>query len=275
MRIGSKVFDLKLRNAEMNKVRINVSQVDGTGDFKSIKEALDSILLHSTKRVILTIKPGVYREKIVIPRTLPFITFLGDSNDPPTITWNDTKSVTGTTFSTATVGVNASYFVAINMKFENTATHDEGSVGEQVVALQISETNASFYNCSFYDSQDTLYDHHGVHYFSNCFIQGSVDFIFGYARSLYEIGWDDWDHPERELILFSHLICRTVYYGEYKCGGPGANFTRRVPWARLLTDKEAEPFIGTNYIYGDTWLINPVIRNNLDCNPCFGIYAIN
>lgn len=58
--IGSKVLDLKLRNAEMNKVRINVSQ-DGTGDFKSIKEALDSIPLHNTKRVILTIKPGVYR----------------------------------------------------------------------------------------------------------------------------------------------------------------------------------------------------------------------
>ncbi|KAG5514101.1 hypothetical protein RHGRI_035488 [Rhododendron griersonianum] len=115
--IGSKVLDLKLRNAEMSKVRINVSQ-DGTGDFKSIKEALDSIPLHNTKRVILAIKPGVYREKIVIPRTLPFITFLGDSNDPPTITWNDTKSVTGTTFSSATVGVNASYFVAVNMKFE-------------------------------------------------------------------------------------------------------------------------------------------------------------
>ncbi|KAI8522537.1 hypothetical protein RHMOL_Rhmol13G0004500 [Rhododendron molle] len=314
--IESKVLDLKLRNAEMNKVRINVGQ-DGTGDFKSIKEALASIPLHNTKRVILAIKPGVYREKIVIPRTLPFITFLGDSNDPPTITGNDTKSVTGTTFSTATVGVNASYFVAINMKFENTAPHDEGSVGEQAVALRISGTNASFYNCSFYGSQDTLYDHHGVHYFRNCFIQGSVDFIFGYARSLYENctlnsiakkaggsftaqkrtnsswdsgfsfqdckvtgsglaylgrawgdrsrvifsytymdnvvrpeGWHDWGYPERNL---------TVYYGEYKCSGPGANFTGRVPWARLLTDKEAEPFIGTHYIYGDTWLIHPAI----------------
>lgn len=65
---------------------------------------------------------------------------------------------------------------------QNTATHDEGySVREQAVAFRISGTNASFYNCSFYGSQDTLYDHHGVHYFSNCFIQGSVDFIFGYA----------------------------------------------------------------------------------------------
>lgn len=63
--IGSKVLDLKLRNAEMNKVRINVSQ-DGTGDFKNIKEALDSIPLHNTKRVILVIKPGVYRYNFYI-----------------------------------------------------------------------------------------------------------------------------------------------------------------------------------------------------------------
>lgn len=60
--------------------------------------------------------------------------------------------------------------------------------GEQAVALRISGTKAAFYNCSFVGSQDTLYDHKGLHYFNNCFIQGSVDFIFGYGRSLYEVG---------------------------------------------------------------------------------------
>jgi pectinesterase len=60
----------------------------------------------------------------VIPKTLPFITFLGDVRDPPTITGNDTRSVTGgdgtelETFNSATVGVNASYFMAININFE-------------------------------------------------------------------------------------------------------------------------------------------------------------
>ena len=37
---GGRVLDDKLRMAEMNKVRINVSQ-DGTGDFRTIKEALN------------------------------------------------------------------------------------------------------------------------------------------------------------------------------------------------------------------------------------------
>lgn len=64
------------------------------------------------------------REKISIPGTLPFVTLSGDASDPPTITGNDTASVSGSdgmplgTFHSATVAVDANYFVAINMKFE-------------------------------------------------------------------------------------------------------------------------------------------------------------
>lgn len=53
-------LDSKLRNAELNKVRLSVNQ-DGTGDYKSIRNALDSIPLHNSRRVILDIKPGIYR----------------------------------------------------------------------------------------------------------------------------------------------------------------------------------------------------------------------
>ncbi|CAK9145251.1 unnamed protein product [Ilex paraguariensis] len=313
-----KHLDAKLSFAEMNKVTIRVSQ-DGSGDFKTIGEAIDSIPLFNTRRVILEIKLGVYREKIVIPRTLPFIKFSGgDGSDPPIITGNDTASMSGRdgmplkTLQSATVAIDANYFVAVNMKFENTAPHVVGSIGGQAVALRISGTKAAFYNCSFYGSQDTLYDHKGLHYFNNCFIQGSVDFIFGYGRSLYENcylnstakkvasltaqkrtnssmssgfsfkdskvsgsgqvylgrawgdysrvvfsytfmdkivlpqGWSDWGKPGRNL---------SVYYGEYKCSGPGANLSGRVPWSRALSDEEAMPFMGTYYVDGDTWLI--------------------
>ncbi|OIW07040.1 hypothetical protein TanjilG_02674 [Lupinus angustifolius] len=305
--------DLNLRKAESNKVRITVRQ-DGAGDFKTIREALNSIPPYNTRRVTMLIAPGVYREKLMIPRTMPFITLLGDARDPPTITGNDTASTTGRTFQSATVAVDASYFIAINIKFENSAPHEIGSMGGQGVALRISGTKAAFYNCTFYGTQDTLYDHKGLHYFNNCFIQGSVDFIFGSGRSLYENcklnsitkkvasitaqkrtnsslesgfsfknsvvtgsgqvylgrawgdysrvvfsftymdniviskGWSDWGDQKRDI---------GVYYGEYKCSGPGANLTGRVPWARMLSDEEAKPFVGINFIEGDTWLIRP------------------
>ncbi|XP_021737188.1 probable pectinesterase 15, partial [Chenopodium quinoa] len=61
-----------------------------------------------------------------------------------------------------------------------------GDEGGQGVALKISSDEAAFYGCGFYGSQDTLNDDRGRHYFKDCFIQGSIDFIFGEARSLYE-----------------------------------------------------------------------------------------
>lgn len=75
------------------------------------------------------------------------------------------------------------------LNLQNKASYPEdGTIGGQAVALRISGNKAAFYNCYFYGFQDTLYDHKGLHYFNNSFIQGSVDFIFGYGRSLYEVG---------------------------------------------------------------------------------------
>lgn len=63
-----------------------------------------------------------------------------------------------------------------------------GEEGGQAVALRISGDKAAFYNCKFLGYQDTLLDDVGKHFFKNCFIRGTVDFIFGNARSLYMVG---------------------------------------------------------------------------------------
>ncbi|KNA19611.1 hypothetical protein SOVF_060080 [Spinacia oleracea] len=316
----TKALDVRLEKAEVNKERFIINQ-NGTGDYKTISEAIDNIPIHNTKRFILQIMPGVYREKIHIPKIKPFISFIGDPDNPPTITGNDTASSMSqgggaalSTFQSATVAVDADYFIASNIIFENTAPHEVGTVGEQAVALRISGNKASFYESSFYGSQDTLYDHKGLHYFRNCFIQGSVDFIFGYGRSFYEnctlnsiakkvasvtaqkrneksmssgfsfkdckvtgsgtvyLGraWGDYSRVVYSFSFLDKLVLplgwnnwgksnrnSKVYYGEYKCSGPGSNVTGRVTWARALTDVEAEPFIGTYYVEGDSWLLSP------------------
>ncbi|KAG7014294.1 Pectinesterase QRT1 [Cucurbita argyrosperma subsp. argyrosperma] len=197
---GGGVLDDKLRKAESNKVRIVVSQ-DGTGDFMTIGEALNSIPKPNSKRIVLIINPGVYSEKINIPKTLPFVTFLGSaSHDPPTITGNDTAVVIGGdgiplgTLKSATVAINANYFVAINIKFEKCYLN---SIAKKVASVTAQK------------------------------------------RSKSSMG------------------SGTVYYGEYKCSGPGADLSGRVGWAHNLTDEEAQPFIGTHYVEADTWLLAP------------------
>lgn len=59
--------------------------------------------------------------------------------------------------------------------------------GRQAVALRVSGDRAAFYGCRILSYQDTLLDDGGRHYFSNCYIEGATDFIFGNATSLYEV----------------------------------------------------------------------------------------
>ncbi|GAU41090.1 hypothetical protein TSUD_139930 [Trifolium subterraneum] len=184
-------LDLKLTQAESNKLNISVNP-NGSGDFKTITEAINSIPAPNNRRVIVFIATNVYREKIVIPQSLPFVTFLGDATKMPTITGNNKASTIGSdgkklgTLNSATVAVNADYFMAINVIFQNTASPRIGSNEDQAVALRTSGNKSAFYNCRFHGFQDTLYDHNGLHYFKGCYIQGTVDFIFGHGRSLYE-----------------------------------------------------------------------------------------
>lgn len=52
------------------------------------------------------------------------------------------------------------------------------------------------------------------------------------------------------------LICRTVFYGQFKCSGPGADHGDRVKWSRELTEQEAKPFISLSFIDGHEWLLH-------------------
>ena len=64
--------------------------------------------------------------------------------------------------------------------------------------------------------------------------------------------------PCLSLSIIDFLPCfwfySTVYYGEYKCYGPGANRTERVEWSRSLSRDEAVPFLTKEMIGGQGWL---------------------
>lgn len=47
---------------------------------------------------------------------------------------------------------------------------------------------------------------------------------------------------------------RTVFYGQYKCSGPGAVTKERVKWSKELTSKQARPFSTISFIDGKDWL---------------------
>ncbi|CAN1122153.1 Probable pectinesterase 53 [Linum perenne] len=286
--------------------------------FPTVREAIESIPVVNDCRVVISIGKGTYREKVEIPTTMAYITLKGAGTGKTIIEWDDTADRIGEnghplgTFGSATFAVNSPYFIAKNITFKNKAPMPpSGALGKQGVALRISGDNAAFIGCKFIGAQDTLYDHLGRHYFKHCYIEGSVDFVFGNGLSLYDKchlhaitntfgaltaqkresmmeetgfsfvkckvtgsgalylgrawgsfsrvvfaytfmdkiispqGWYNWGDKNREM---------TVFYGQYKCWGPGANFGGRVPWSRELTDAEAEPFVSLGFIDGHEWL---------------------
>ncbi|KAE9613994.1 hypothetical protein Lal_00016474 [Lupinus albus] len=306
------------KNKLFPSLTLQVSKNPSKGDFSSIQAAIDSLPFINLVRVVIKVHAGVYTEKVNIPPLKSFITIQGSGADKTIVQWGDTAQTPGPrgqplgTYGSATFAVNSPYFIAKNITFKNTTpVPAPGAVGKQAVALRISADTAVFHGCKFLGAQDTLYDHLGRHYYKDCYIEGSVDFIFGNALSLFEgchvhaiaqntgaltaqgrgslledtgfsfvhckvtgsgalylgrawgpfsrvvfaytymdniiipKGWYNWGDPNREM---------TVFYGQYKCTGPGAKFAGRVSWSRELTDEEAKPFISINYIDGSEWI---------------------
>ncbi|KAK6155845.1 hypothetical protein DH2020_010093 [Rehmannia glutinosa] len=89
------------------------------------------------------------------------------------------RSVGGgsTTFRSATVAVTGSGFIARGITFRNTA----GPQNHQAVALRSGSDLSVFYRCGFEGYQDTLYVHSQRQFYRECYIYGTVDFIFGNA----------------------------------------------------------------------------------------------
>ncbi|KAK8926418.1 Pectinesterase QRT1 [Platanthera zijinensis] len=59
---------------------------------------------------------------------------------------------------------------------------EAGASGMQAMALRLAGDKTFIYQSRILGSQDTLFDQIGKHYFYQCYIQGSIDFIFGNAR---------------------------------------------------------------------------------------------
>ncbi len=63
---------------------------DGSGDFKTITEAINSLPMFNYERVVIYIKNGVYNEKIRI--TQDYVTLKGESEDSTIIEYNQLRT---------------------------------------------------------------------------------------------------------------------------------------------------------------------------------------
>ena len=287
---------------------------DGSGNFETVQDAVDAVPDFRKLRTTIFIKNGVYKEKLVLPASKNNVTFIGEDKHKTILTNDDYASKLnqfgeemGTTGSSGFF-VFGNDFTARNITFENSA----GPVG-QAVAVRVDGDRVVFENCRFLGNQDTLYPHgkNSRQYYRNCYIEGTVDFIFGWSTAVFDEceifckdrgyitaastdakseygfvfincritgdapensfylgrpwrpyaktvfvncfldkhikpeGWHKWGSEDKE---------ETAYYAEYNSYGPGADFTKRVPWSHQLTDDEAKKYTPENILRGeDNW----------------------
>ncbi|CAG7635568.1 pectinesterase family protein [Paenibacillus allorhizosphaerae] len=161
---------------------------DGSGDYTSIQEAIDSVRVHWEERTVIFIKKGVYRERVTIPDNKPMISLVGESMTETIITYNLDANLRPNgkpigTFETSVLTVHGDDFTAEHLTVHNTAGVGPG-IG-QALAVYVSGDRAVFTNVRMLSYQDTLYTSKGRQYFKSCFIAGHVDYIFGGATVLF------------------------------------------------------------------------------------------
>lgn len=284
---------------------------DGSGNFKSVQDALNSIPVNNSKRFIIYIRNGVYKEKLFLDSTKNFVTLIGEDKFNTILTYDDHTgklSPKGDTINTRTSWsflIKANNFRARDITFQN----DAGFTAGQAVAVESDGDKAVFTNCRFIGNQDVLFTNSDKsrQYYENCYIEGTTDFIFGsstvwfekchihskknshvtaastpkekefgyifndcmltgdtslhnvslgrpwrpYAHVVYmhcyigphikTEGWSNWNTTDNY---------KTTRYAEYKNHGPSSDPTKRVDWAKQLTDEEAKRVTIINALNG-------------------------
>lgn len=165
---------------------------DGSGQFRTIDEALDVCRAFMEYHKVIYVKKGVYKEKLIIPSFLTNIEICGEDRDNTIITYDDHANIKNEqlpnnhklgTFRTYTMKIEGCDITLKNITIENNAAR----LG-QAVALHTEGDRLKFINCRFLGNQDTIYT--GVAgtrlYFVDCYIEGTTDFIFGPSIAWFE-----------------------------------------------------------------------------------------
>jgi len=199
---------------------------DGSGDYSCIQDAVNAIRDYKPEgRQRILVKKGVYEEKVIIPSYKTNISLIGENRDSTIIVWHDhanmytqsgwpaftikeadTAHQDGIikngrkigTFQSYTMRVDGLGFECENMTISNDAMSywnklwtkngkNTNGVG-QAVALHVEGDKVIFRNCRLLGFQDTVFNGNedSRQAFYRCYIEGTVDFIFGPATCWFE-----------------------------------------------------------------------------------------
>ncbi|QJX47998.1 pectin esterase [Hymenobacter taeanensis] len=162
---------------------------DGSGNYRTVQEAFNAVPDFRKKVTTIFIKNGTYKEKLILAGSKNLVKLIGEDLKNTILTYDDynqKKNIFGEdkgTSGSSSIYIYGSDFSVENITFQNSS----GPVG-QAVAVWVAGDKARFKNCRFLGFQDTLYTYgYGSRqYYQDCYIEGTVDFIFGSSTAWFE-----------------------------------------------------------------------------------------
>ena len=159
---------------------------DGSGTCTNLQDAIDAAPDNGTKIFRILIKPGTYQGQFIVPPAKRHLTLIGEETDNTILTGSLNQNEPApdggkARFNNASVVVLGDDFHAENITFQNTSG-DHG----QALAMRADGDREVFNHCRFLGWQDTLLVNNGRYYFTNCYVEGRVDFIYGSATAIFD-----------------------------------------------------------------------------------------
>ncbi|KAB2029631.1 hypothetical protein ES319_D05G177200v1 [Gossypium barbadense] len=175
--------DRKLLQALPNEIKADVVVAkDGSGNYKTLGEAVATAPDKSKTRYIIHVKKGTYKENVEIGANKKNLMIVGDGMNSTIITGSLNVIDGSTTFKSATVAAVGDGFMAQDIWFQNTA----GPQKHQAVAIRVGADQSVINRCKIDAYQDTLYAHSNRQFYRDSYVTGTVDFIFGNAAVVFQ-----------------------------------------------------------------------------------------
>jgi pectin methylesterase-like acyl-CoA thioesterase len=169
-----------------------VSKNPGPCEYNSVTSAVNA-LPNDSKPYTIQIGAGTYVEQLSITRKGK-VALIGASNFTNDYSQNRVRiefssgRLTNANQNEQTPVINAkktndnSGLAIYNIDFVNTYPQTTNTAA---LAADFYGANIAAYGCSFIGFQDTLLANKGTQVFSNCYIEGSVDFIWGFSTAYF------------------------------------------------------------------------------------------
>ena len=159
---------------------------DGSGTHRTLQEAIAAVPTHNTRPFRILLKPGTYQGQVIVPKEKRYVQWIGEDAEKTIVTCalnqNDAPAAgEKPVFNNAGTVILSGDFRAEKITFQNTSG-DHG----QAQALRVDGDRAVFAHCRLLGWQDTLLLNAGRQYFTQCYIEGRVDFIYGGATAVFD-----------------------------------------------------------------------------------------